>query len=82
VKSYTYTYKGKKLTVEVNMDLGDFTVEVKSAVRKYYDGIRTFDNEEALAAFLLHLKASFRNKVDSIDNVSMLEAIMKENEFL
>ena len=82
MRSYEYVYKGRKLVVEVNMDLGDFVLEVKSTVRKYYDGIRTFDNEEALGTFLLRLKASFRNKVDSISNADMLEAMMKENEFL
>jgi len=81
MKVYTYTYKGKSLVIEVEIDNGRFEVTVRSALRNVFGGLQTFDNEDALVAFLLRLKASFRNKVDRVSNIAVLDALMLEQEF-
>jgi hypothetical protein len=81
MKVYTYAYKGKSLVIEVEIDNGRFEVTVRSALRNIFGGLQTFDNEDALVVFLLRLKASFRNKVDRVSNIAVLDALMLEQEF-
>ena len=82
MKSYTYTYKSRSLIVDIEIDNGRFEVTVRSALRNSFGGLQTFDSEDALVEFLLRLKSSFRNKVDRVSNIAVLDAMMLEQEFV
>tara|TARA_R110002126_G_scaffold69118_3_gene174841 strand:- start:398 stop:598 length:201 start_codon:yes stop_codon:yes gene_type:complete len=66
----------------MEIDNGRFEVTVRAAQRSYFGGVHTFDGEDALVSFLLELKAAFRNKVDRVSNIAVLDAMMLEHEFV